>query len=391
MALFYLVMYAGVGAYSPYLTLYLHRLGISSAEIGLLMAVSPLVTLLSQPVWGLAADWRQNRRSTLLFILGGVTVASLLLSQVRMIWALALALGLLALFQGSLMPIADAMTLDEVVRDGGDYSGRRLYGSLGFALTATGAGWLFTRVDLRNIFILYAGFAALAWLVIRQMPHRRAAGPTWGRSWAEVRELGAAGGLWAFLAVAALVAVTNQAHSAFFSIYLDALKARSSVIGFTWTLAALVETPVFYFVGHLLNRFGVRRVAVLGVGLFAARFFLYSVARTPWQVVAVQVLAGVTFGIYQSAAVTLVGELAPPALRATSQTLFAAVTGGLAAILGSVVGGQIVERFGPVFLYRINAGVALVATLLCAALLPVMQPAGRPHTQQSSPGSGGAA
>jgi len=241
-----------------------------------------------------------------------------------------------------------------------------------------------TRIDLRNIFFLYAGFAAIAWLVIWRIPRRPATGPTWRRPWAGVRELGSARGLWVFLAVSTLVAVVNQAHAAFFSIYLDAMNAKSSVVGVTWTLAALVEIPVLYFVGHLINRFGARRVAVVGFALFAARFFLYSVARTPWQVVGVQVLAGINFGIYLSTSVTLVGELTPPALRATGQTLFAAVTGGLAAILGSVVGGRIVEQFGPVLLYRINAGVALVATLLCAALLPVMQPAGQ-RNQPSLP------
>lgn len=387
MSLFFLVFCAGLGAYAPFFTLYLHRLGISAGEIGLLMAVSPLVSLLSQPVWGLAADWRQDRRSTMLVILGGVTAASLLLSQVRLAWALALTLGLLAVFQGSVMPIADALTLEEVTREGGNYSGRRLFGSLGFALTATAAGWFFTRVDLRNIFFAYAGFTALAWLVIRQMPRRPAAGPTWRRPWSGIRELGAARGLWAFLGVSVMVAVVNQAHTAFFSIYLESMDAKSSVIGFTWTLAALVEIPVFYFVGHLINRFGARRMAVVGFALFAARFFLYSVARTPWQVVAVQVLAGVNFGVHQSSAITLVGELTPSALRTTGLTLYAAGTGGLAAILGSVVGGQIVQQFGLVPLYRTNAGVALFATLLCAALLQVMRPVG----QQPSPGTGGAA
>jgi MFS transporter, PPP family, 3-phenylpropionic acid transporter len=63
--LFHLVQYLGVGVYFPYLALYLLHREMSGAELGILLAVVPLVSIIAQPVWCFIGDVYNIRRALL--------------------------------------------------------------------------------------------------------------------------------------------------------------------------------------------------------------------------------------------------------------------------------------------------------------------------------------
>ena len=52
----YVILFAAVGAYSPFLQQYYQSLGIPIAEIGLLAAFTSAMALISAPVWGSIHD-----------------------------------------------------------------------------------------------------------------------------------------------------------------------------------------------------------------------------------------------------------------------------------------------------------------------------------------------
>lgn len=53
---FYLLYFGANACYLPYLVLYYQSLDFTGAQIGLLVAISPLVTLIGAPLWTGIAD-----------------------------------------------------------------------------------------------------------------------------------------------------------------------------------------------------------------------------------------------------------------------------------------------------------------------------------------------
>src|SRR5690554_1330790 len=71
----YFALFAGTGAFHPFLSLYLRNSGWSGSEIGVYLAIGPLVALISQPLWGLLCDALGNTKRvfTALLLLTGAT------------------------------------------------------------------------------------------------------------------------------------------------------------------------------------------------------------------------------------------------------------------------------------------------------------------------------
>ncbi len=53
---FYFLYFGTVGITQPFLPAYLRSLALSTTEVGLLLALSPLASLLTPPLWGHLAD-----------------------------------------------------------------------------------------------------------------------------------------------------------------------------------------------------------------------------------------------------------------------------------------------------------------------------------------------
>lgn len=370
MALFYLFFFAGVGVYVPFLALYLQRLGLSAGEIGVVMTVSPIVALLTQPFWGLVSDWLGDRRKTMMVMIAGTAAASLAIPLMRSTWSLALMMGVMAFFTGALVPVGDSLALEQANRQGRSYASYRLWGSGGFALCALIAGWVFTRIDLVWSFVIYPLFLVMTALSVWRSVGPAPRNPAWRSGWAGVAALRSATGLWIFIAIAFLFSITTTAQNAFFTLYLRALNAGEAAVGIAWTISALVEIPIFAVIGPYIRRHGPFWPIVAGFGIFAVRFWLYSVAGSPEQVYGIQIIAGLGFAVFQSAVVVMLGQLSPPGLQATGQTLYAAVSVSLGAIVGNLLGGLVIDLYGVIRFYQIVTVWVVVVTALLALARP---------------------
>ena len=75
---FYLLYYGANACILPYVILYYQSLGFSGAQIGLLFAISPLITLFGAPFWtGLADTSHRHKLIMSITILGSIGLAVL--------------------------------------------------------------------------------------------------------------------------------------------------------------------------------------------------------------------------------------------------------------------------------------------------------------------------
>ena len=95
---FWFVYFGSLGIFFPYFSLYLREnAGLSGTQVGLVLAISPLVAMIAQPIWGQIADRTGARTRTLAFLTVGTAFGYLMLGMAAGFWPIVLATALLAL------------------------------------------------------------------------------------------------------------------------------------------------------------------------------------------------------------------------------------------------------------------------------------------------------
>lgn len=79
------------------------------------------------------------------------------------------------------------------------------------------------------------------------------------------------------------------------------------------------ELPFFFLSGWILKRIGhVNAMSMVLFG-FGVRFILYSMLQNPWYILPIELLNGVTFGIFYATMASYASIVAPPGTEATMQ------------------------------------------------------------------------
>src|ERR687898_81069 len=144
------------------------------------------------------------------------------------------------------------------------------------------------------------------------------------------------------------------------SIRLD---LGGSIEGLEWTVNAYtLAFAVLLITGAALgDRFGRKRMFIVGVGVFTAASALAALAPSTDALVAARALQGVGAAIITPLTLTLISEAFPPERRAAALGIWGGIT-GLGVAIGPFVGGAVVEGI-PLpwdFLGHVPIGLALI-------------------------------
>ncbi|MFH1568774.1 MAG: major facilitator superfamily domain-containing protein 6 [Gemmatimonadota bacterium] len=347
---FYLLYYAAMAALLPYLTLYYQQLGLRGGQIGVLVAIPPVLTLFGASLWGAAADATRRHRLVLCLAIAGAAVAALALSRVGAFGWLVPTVVVFAFFVAPITALADNAVM-ELLGDRRDRYGRvRLWGAVGWGVAAPLVGRLVEQRGLGLSFYAYAALMLACLLVAARLPvaagHRAVLGQglrrlLGNRQWR----------LFLFLAFVGGAGLGFVHH--FLFLYMEQIGASRTTMGLALTTATLSELVFFYCADRWVRRYGVRPLFIAAMLASSVRLFAYSVTDAPWVVLVIQLLHGPSFAMMWTAGVSWANRLAPPGLGATAQGLFTGVNFGLAGAAGALVGGVLFEHLGPVPMYRI--------------------------------------
>ncbi|WP_435596715.1 MFS transporter [Streptomyces albogriseolus] len=116
------------------------------------------------------------------------------------------------------------------------------------------------------------------------------------------------------------------------------------------------------------DRFGRRRLFVLGIAAFTLASLACAFADTSGELIAGRAAQGVGAAAVMPLSLTLLAQAVPDRLRSLALGLWSAVS-GLAVALGPVVGGAVADGLGWQWIFWINVPVGLVAVPLALAVL----------------------
>lgn len=354
-----------VGAFFPFVSLYLRARGLDPEAIGLVIAVMAVARLAANPVWGHLGDAVIGRVNALRVGTLGVAATAAAMNLVEGPVAISATAFALAAMQVAGGPNLDAIALAHLGEERmADYGRIRAWESLSYAIACLAFGALLEAAGIGWAMRVYAvaSLAVVAWSVtLRADRATRAAGHgKLGTVGAVFRE---APRFWGLLVATLLVWTAFNAAWNFIALKISDGGGGPLLVGAGLALGGLVEVPVMRLSSRLQSRWGLRRVFVLGCLVYALGFLLWGAISNPTIVSMLAVLEGTGFGLLFTTGVVIVGRLLPNHLYATGNAVAAMAGFGIGPILGAGIGGLVYQHAGPTVLYF---GASALAT--CGAL-----------------------
>ena len=377
--LYYFLYYGAIGCYFPYVTLYFERLGLSGKAIGALAALAPLVLLGAGPAWGALGDRFRIHRYLLPLATFGPILPMLLLARTGQFQWLALLLVTAAFFSTPSVALIDSAVLDLVEDTGQTYGSIRVWGSIGFTVVTWGMGYVLKLAGLPWMFYSYGVFMLLAALVALRLPARRR---TWQTNFrASLGELLGQRPLALFLLSAFLVGAAFSASLSFYPLHLQALGGDAAWIGLAGALGAVTEMPALFYSQALFRRLGVRGSLVMAYAVYAVRWAILALVRSPLLALLTQLLHGLSFGAFLVGGVAYVDEHTPAGLSATAQSLFVAMVFGLGSASGALIGGWLYDTFKAAGMFGAISAITVLGLVVLLMAEPRPQPAIHPSPE----------
>jgi len=338
----------------PFLGPYLVVRGVGPVGVGLITAAFSLSKVVYTPLLGALVDRGHWFRGVLACHLGLSIMAAVALQWARASEVIGLAIFVVGIGFGTVLPLVEAAVLDRLPRVG--YGALRLWGSVGFVVVGVCAAW---RLDSRMPAFPWVLGVALAVLAVTCLPFEHVARPQGkGRS---VRLPSVA---WGLLVLLTLQQVAHGPYYAFFSIHLGESGLGGPAIAALWSLGVVSELAAFLAGRRLEAVFGLRRVLFVALLLSPLRWLLLALPVSLPVVVVAQLGHAVTFALVHLAGVQLVQRIAPPAARRFAQALYSGLTFGLGIVVGSAVAGPLYAAVGGSGAFLVAAGFSSLLVLL---------------------------
>ncbi len=323
--LLYAALYAAFGVASPFWPKFFETRGLTSQQIGFILAAAMVVRLAAGPLVGRLADVSRSLRLVLATCaaLAAAMAAALLLANT--FWLFLIITSLQAAALAPTTSIADALSVNaakpQIAGKPFEYGWIRGSASGAFVLGTLIIGQLISRTDLNpiiwmNVALLVAAAAATALLPHAQSEPHTSASPGMD----EVHGLLRISRFRILLVVSALVYGSHAMHDAFAVIWWSNAGMDTSVISILWSEAVAAEVIVFFIIGPaLLGRMGPRGAAALAAVAGVIRWSVSGLTTSVLLLSIVQPLHGLTFALLHLACMRMMGGLVPISLCATAQ------------------------------------------------------------------------
>jgi MFS transporter, PPP family, 3-phenylpropionic acid transporter len=337
---------------SPFLPVLLEKRELHPNEIGLILALSTAIRLVSGPAAGRIADVFNALRAVFAccalaaaatafgFLGGGDFMATLFVSL------------LYAALLAPLTTTADALAL--AAAGPADEAGRRFEygwvrgcGSAAFIVGSLLAGRIIVTLNLDAIIFGGSAFLAAAAAAAMGVSERRISAR---------RSLAARPSIWGLLQlpqfrllliIAALVLGSHAMHDAFAMIRWQAAGITPPTASLVWSESVAAEVVVFIALGPwLLRRIAASTAMAFAAAAGAVRWSVFAMTANVTAMALVEPLHGLSFALLHLACMRLIGQLVPSGLAATAQAIYGTVAIGAVTSLLTLASGGLYGRFG---------------------------------------------
>jgi PPP family 3-phenylpropionic acid transporter len=386
LTLFWFVYFGSLGIFFPYFSLYLREnAGLSGTQLGAILAISPLVGMIAQPLWGHVADRTGARSRLLAFLTLGTALGYAVLGLAQGFWNILIAMAALALVGTAVFPLVISVSL-AILRNAGPHAfGQvRVWGTVGYFILilifprllqfyrpADGLNTATQEVSqpaLGLMFPIIAALVLVSAVIGFFLPQKGAVALQARRG--DWRQLMRNRPFVRFLFFALTAHFLMHAPMWLFPIFVRVRGGDLDMIRAMWILMLTVEIPLVLLTGSGLKILGARGLLAAGVLAGGLRWTLCAVFTDPALLFAVQALHGATVVGLNLGSPLYLDTVAAERLRSTAQGILSMVGMGIAGIASNIAAGWLMDHGGIDAVYLICGVGSLALGLVTGWLLP---------------------
>ena len=380
--------------YGAYLVYYLTDLGYSNMRIGTLMSIRTFMGLIGPPIVGYICDRLESRKIVFLtsMFLMAVFVTPLTFYGDLM---LAISIGVVGFLWEPQQSVLDSWILETSAHTAHNYGFMRAWGSIGFAVIVTVFGQVIERFGWRAHFLSY-GIIALIVIVIAfslednsydelhkneneendkniDTNHSKKLEKD-----AEIKaELEDKNIMRLFknpdyifiLFITLMIFIPNQMVFVYLAPIIKSVGGNSTDLGYTLFFNAVSEAPIFFVAKYFLEKYKTNSLLLFSAFFYLVRFIIAALATSPVYFLFFGMLQSLSFGVFLVTVRYYVKLVAPAALKTTAQSVAMMSAFGAAGIIGSLLGGYLIDNFGISTMFKVGIFLASAAVLILAVVV----------------------
>jgi len=373
---FYFFIHVSFALIITYLPAYMSASGYSGKQIAGLTSIGYVLAFFVPLLFGMLADRTQRPALVMRLLLFAVVISLIPFLKPGIGYTfLLVSYFFYSFFNVPIMGIADSLATARAKERGSDYGKIRMWAALGWFVASASFGivmdylgfdsdspWLFT--------ILIISFVAV-FIVSLTLKERNTEGPD-KLKLSQVKQLFRNRTFTIFLIAVVFHYISMAPFGVYIGPLVQELGLSQSVLGMTAGMATATEVLVLLAFGWLTRKLRLETILLLAVIITGLRWFIISIVTTAVPLILAQALHGATAGLFIAGAVTLVGNLAPKGLKASSQMMYGLAGAGLGSLIGTNLTGFISDHINSIqrtFLFA--AGIEIIPLILFAYLVIV--------------------
>ncbi len=363
LSLFWFACLGALGLFFPLYSLYLaENLGLSGSQVGLVLAMLPLVGMLAQPFWGALADRTGSRANILALLSLGSAAGYASLTGYRTFGGVLAGTAALALFSTSVIPMTVSVAL-ALLRDLGPraFGVARSFGTLGYLIAVVGFPFLLHFIspaagssvqvsagpaEPRLGLMLWMAAACMAVAALVSLAFPRTGAVALRAEKGDWRRLGHNRPYRRLVLVVFLTYLFLQGPLALFPMFVRSLGGGLDVVSRMWLCMLLFEIPLLAIAGGRPLRLDARGLLGIGIGADALRWLVCAFSPSIAPMYVAQVLHGVSVAGFVVGSALYVEAVVPGRLRSTGQSLVHMIGVSLGGIVSTLAAGFLLDHFG---------------------------------------------
>ncbi|MDO4739613.1 MAG: MFS transporter [Eubacteriales bacterium] len=343
LAFLYGVYFLALGA-SSFTAVFLSGKGMDNAQIGLLMSLPPIISLVVQPLWGLAGDRARYKRSVLVLSYAGTGLVCFLFEFVSGFWALLIVMCLYNCFSQACSPIMQTICMEYTANRKGGFGPIRMGGSITYQIMVLALGFILsgTMPQLFRIMgVIYIFCSAYSLLAppIEGHQHNRKKMVSPFLLFKDKRIV-------LLLAMCFCGKCASMFYVSFFNKYTQELFQSNSLMSVLSFVSLVMEIPFLFFSHFFMRKIKITYWVMLGFAINAVRFIGISLTSSIPLMILLQLPAVSVMACFEFYPALYMNAIAPRELLGSVQSLNTVVTFGLTQLLGSLVGGIMADAIG---------------------------------------------
>lgn len=346
----YALYYMAYTCAFSFMAVFLSGLGYKGSQVSIIYTVMSCINLLAQPIMGYLSDSKIPIKRLTLIMMGVAIPIGFVIPAVGGIYLLLVVMvPTLSFFTQTMVSLLDSWTyMAKETNDKITYSIARGMGSFSSAIIGLVVGRAMTQFGNGVIFTMHGIFMALAFvcaLFFTNVPCRNVAddGKKGLSFFGAFKALASCKAYMLLLAGLFLLNIGKRAAISYMPLLITQFGGTSADQGNAVFMMTIAILPFMFMYPKLSRRFRPKHILIVACVLTAIRVITMAVVNSLPVLIYMQLLEGLTFGLYSPSLIDFVASVTPDKLRASALSVSATVQAAVCGIVSNALAGVFLE------------------------------------------------